>query len=114
MHNKKMYKLIFYVPVDDAQGVKEAIFQTGAGHIGNYSHCSWETLGTGQFLALKGANPTLGDVGHLEKVEELKVEILCSQLNIGAAVKALKNAHPYEEPAFEILSIENYMFEVED
>lgn len=103
-----MLKLIFYIPKDESEKVKEAIFATGAGGIGNYSHCAWETLGMGQFRPLNGANPTLGQVGELEKVEELRVEILCSKENIEAAVLAMKAAHPYEEPAYEVVSLENY------
>lgn len=103
-----MYKLIFYVPSENSEKVKSEIFETGAGSIGNYSHCSWETNGIGQFLPLEGANPTLGAIGEIEKVEELRVEILCQKENIALAVEALKNSHPYEEPAFEIISVLNY------
>ena len=103
-----MYKLIFYVPENDAELVKESVFKTGAGTLGNYSHCSWETKGLGQFKPLTGSNPTIGSQNKLEKVEELRVEILCSNENIKAAVHALKDSHPYEEPAFEVISIENH------
>ena len=103
-----MYKLIFYVPKNSCEKVKEAIFKTGAGSIGNYSHCSWETLGVGQFLPLEGANPTRGKIGQCEKVAELRVEILCEDENIKEAVKALKSVHPYEEPAYEVISVLNY------
>jgi hypothetical protein len=103
-----MYKLNFYVPKKYSSIVKDAIFQTGAGSIGNYSHCSFETLGTGQFKPLPGANPTLGELGAIEVVEELKVEILCEEKNIKEAIKAMKMVHPYEEVAYEVLSVLNY------
>lgn len=106
-----MYKLIFYVPTDSAAQVKKAIFSTGAGKIGNYSHCSWETQGVGQFMPLSGANPTLGRKNHLESVKELRVEILCLEDQVKSAIKEMKASHPYEEPAFEVVSVLNYKFE---
>lgn len=101
-----MFKLIFFVPTSDAHKVKEAIFKTGAGSLGKYSHCSFESKGIGQFKPLAGSSPTIGAVGQLERVEELRVEILCSPENIQAAVGALKSSHPYEEPAFEVYKVE--------
>ena len=103
-----MYKLIFYTPKDEAEKVKEAIFATGAGSIGNYAKCSWQTEGIGQFLPLAGSKPTLGTQGEIEQVAELRVEILCTENNIRAAIAAMKEAHSYEEVAYEVLSIENF------
>jgi structural toxin protein (hemagglutinin/hemolysin) RtxA len=103
-----MYKLIFYVPKDSSESVKQGIFETGAGCIGNYSHCSWETEGVGQFLPLVGSNAFIGTVNKLEKLPELRVEILCTKANIKQAVSALKQHHPYEEVAYEVVTIENY------
>lgn len=100
-----MYKLIFYVPVNDAEKVKSAIFVTGAGTLGNYSHCSWETQGVGQFKPLVGSNPSIGQQYSLERVDELRVEILCTDKNLRSAIVALKDAHPYEEVAFEVYKI---------
>lgn len=102
-----MYKLIFYAPKNACEKIKSSVFSTGAGKLGDYEQCSFETAGIGQFKPAQGANPYLGEVGELEKVEELKVEILCLESNIREAVKAMKNAHPYEEPAFEVLEIAN-------
>ena len=96
-----MYKLAFFVPVEDAAQVKEAIFATGAGRIGDYEACCFETRGTGQFRPLSGANPYIGQPGALETVDELKVELVCQNDLINEAVAALKRAHPYEEPAYE-------------
>lgn len=103
-----MYKLIFFVPLSHSEVVKEAIFATGAGQLGNYAKCAFETRGAGQFLPLAGANPTLGEVNQLEKVAELKVELLCSADVISAAVQALKTSHPYEEVAYEVYKLENF------
>ncbi|MCE9683387.1 NGG1p interacting factor NIF3 [Halomonas alkalisoli] len=101
-----MYKLAFYVPVEDAEAVKEAVFVTGAGRIGNYEACCFQTPGTGQFRPLDGASPHIGQVGDLERVEELKVELVCEDDLIEAAVAALRAAHPYEEPAFDVWKLE--------
>ncbi len=99
------YKLIFFVPENAVKEVKQAIFATGAGSLGNYAQCSWQTLGVGQFLPLDGANPTIGEVDTVERVSEWRVEILCSTETIKEAVTALKTAHPYEEPAFEVYAL---------
>jgi hypothetical protein len=104
------YKLIFFVPIAAKEIVKEAVFTTGAGELGNYARCSFETQGIGQFLPLIGASPALGQPLTLTKVEEVKVEILCHENNIQAALDALKASHPYEEPAFEVVKLENYKF----
>jgi len=101
-----MYKLAFFVPAADAEAVKEAVFATGAGRIGDYEACCFQSLGTGQFRPLPGANPHIGEVGDLERVEELKVELVCEDALIGTAVGALKQAHPYEEPAFDVWKLD--------
>jgi len=97
-----MYKLAFFVPLADAETVKEAVFATGAGRIGDYEACCFETRGTGQFRPLKGANPHIGRLGDLERVEELKVELVCEDHLICEALAALRTAHPYEEPAYHV------------
>ncbi|MDV6317587.1 NGG1p interacting factor NIF3 [Chromohalobacter sp. HP20-39] len=96
-----MYKLAFFVPVDDAESVKEAVFATGAGRIGDYEACCFQTPGQGQFRPRDGADPHIGQVGALTHVTELKVELVCDDDHLEAAVAALKLAHPYEEPAYE-------------
>ncbi|KJZ14040.1 MULTISPECIES: YqfO family protein [unclassified Halomonas] len=97
-----MYKLAFFVPKDDAEAVKEAVFATGAGRIGEYEACCFQTAGQGQFRPLDGADPHIGQVGELERVEEYKVELVCEDELIGAAISALKLAHPYEEVAYDV------------
>ncbi|MGM0783343.1 MAG: NGG1p interacting factor NIF3 [Pseudomonadota bacterium] len=103
-----MYKLAFFVPTDDAETVKEAVFATGAGRIGDYEACCFQTPGTGQFRPLDGANPHIGQVGDLERVEELKVELVCEDDLIRQAMAALREAHPYEEPAFDVWKLETF------
>ncbi|SDL92975.1 hypothetical protein SAMN05661010_02889 [Modicisalibacter muralis] len=102
-----MYKLAFFVPIDDAENVKEALFKSGAGRIGDYEACCFQTRGSGQFRPLAGADPHIGQVGELERVEELKVELVCPDELIQDAVAALKAAHPYEEPAYDVWKLAN-------
>ncbi|WP_261817565.1 NGG1p interacting factor NIF3 [Vibrio gallicus] len=97
-----MKKIIFFVPITDAESVKEAIFNAGAGKIGDYDRCCFETEGQGQFRPLAGANPHLGEHGKLEKVPELKVELVCDDHYLKPSIEALLNSHPYEEVAFEV------------
>lgn len=103
-----MYKVCFFVPESASELVKMAMFQAGAGKIGNYDYCSFETIGSGQFRALAGANPTVGIVGELEKVRELKVEMVCEDAVIRDVVLALKKNHPYEIPAYDIIKLADF------
>lgn len=100
-----MYKITLYVPVTHVEHVKTALFAVGAGRIGNYDSCAWQVLGTGQFRALAGANPFLGQVGAVEPVAEYKVEMVCSADYLNAAIQALKSSHPYEEPAYDVIKL---------
>ena len=101
----KAYKLGFYVPETHLTIVKEALFAAGAGKIGNYDSCSWECLGRGQYQPLAGADPFLGSAGKLETVEEFRVEMVCSADRIREAIVALRKAHPYETPAFDVVEL---------
>ncbi len=103
-----MYQLCYYVPIDEAERVAAAVFQTGAGKIGDYDCCCWQTEGRGQFRPLEGSDPFLGKHGKLEKVAEFKVEMVCDAECIHAAVAALKKAHPYEEPAYHVVKLEDF------
>lgn len=97
-----MYKLVFFVPDSHLEQVKAAVFATGAGRIGDYDQCCWQVLGQGQFRPLAGANPYVGQLGQLETLPEYRVELVCLDELIGAAIDALRDAHPYEEPAFDV------------
>ena len=98
-----MLSIVFYVPDSDLEKVKEAMFSAGAGRIGHYEKCCWQVRGTGQFLPIEGAEPTLGSVGSVEKVDEWKVEMVCEEGTVGAVIAALHAAHPYETPAYHVL-----------
>ena len=100
-----MYKMCFYVPASHLESVKAAIFATGAGQIGNYDSCCWQTAGKGQFRPLEGSDPYLGQQGEVEFVEEFKVELVCSEATVASAVDALRAAHPYEEPAYQVWQV---------
>ena len=96
----KYYKLEFYVPPEDADKVKQAVFAAGGGNYGKYSNCCWCSGGEGELLPLTGAEPFIGKIGQVERVPEIKVELICHRSKISAVIRALKNAHPYETPAF--------------
>jgi len=102
--NKAHYQIIFYVPKDHCDKVKTALFHAGAGKLGNYQECAWQTLGQGQFRPNESSQPFIGESGKLESVEEYKVEMICSKDCIDQAISALKQAHPYEEPAYFVIS----------
>ncbi len=97
-----MYKLCFYVPESHLESVKNALFNVGAGKIGDYDSCCWQTLGQGQFRPLAGSSPFLGKQDEVETVAEYKVEMVFDDVLLNAVINALKEAHPYEEPAFDI------------
>lgn len=98
-----MFKIVLFVPVASKEEVKRAMFVAGAGVQGAYENCSFEVIGTGQFRPLQGASPAIGSVGELERVEEARVEMLCPAECLGRVIRALKAAHPYEEPAYDII-----------
>lgn len=100
-----MYKLGFYVPASHLECVKHACFEAGAGRIGNYDQCSWQTLGDGQFRPQSGATPFIGAVNQLEQVPEYRVEMICERDRVRAVVTALIAAHPYEEPAWDLVEL---------
>ena len=100
-----MQRISFYVPDSHLEVVKRAMFAAGAGRIGNYDCCSWQTKGFGQFRPLEGSEAFIGKTGEIEKLEEWKVEMVCADENTPAVIAAMKNAHPYETPAFEVYRI---------
>ncbi len=106
-----LYHLFVYVPVADAEDVKQAMFEAGGGKYEQYDQCSWESSGTGQFRPMEGSNPYIGHYNTLEKIEELKIEMICDSHRIKYVLQALKESHPYEEPAYgaiEIKTLEDF------
>ena len=103
-----MYKIGFYVPPSHLEVTKQALFNAGAGRIGNYEHCCWQVQGQGQFRPTAGSNPYLGQQDKLEQVAEYRVELVCDEERIGEAIAALRTAHPFEEPAFDVVRLERF------
>jgi hypothetical protein len=95
-------KLVVFVPPEALDAVRDAVFAAGAGRIGEYERCSWYAEGTGTFLGGEGANPTVGERGVEERVPELRLETVFPEDCHAAVVAALRAAHPYEEPAFDV------------
>ncbi len=102
-----LFKLVVYVPVDHAESVAEALFASGAGHIGGYDRCSFSSSGRGTYRPLAGANPTVGKVGEATSVEEIRLEVLVSKETLSRVVNRLIKTHPYEEVAYDIIPINN-------
>ncbi len=97
-----MYKLCVFIPQDHLELVKQAMFDVGAGKIGNYDQCCWQSLGQGQFRPLANSHPHIGEINRLQQVDEYKVELVVEKHHIHAVIAAMKLAHPYEEPAFDV------------
>lgn len=95
----------YYVPRSHLELTKQAIFSAGAGIMGNYSCCAWQTKGTGQFKPGLGSDAYIGKIDKVCKVSEYKVETVCLSSKIKKVIKALKNSHPYEHPAFGALKL---------
>jgi dinuclear metal center YbgI/SA1388 family protein len=98
-------KWVIFVPADNTEVLREALFAAGAGRIGDYSHCSWSITGTGQFLPGAGASPAIGTVGAVQRVEEDRVEVIAPASLRARVLAAMRAAHPYEEPAFDVFSL---------
>ncbi|WP_426998074.1 hypothetical protein [Pseudarthrobacter sp. N5] len=96
----QLHALVMYVPEAHADAVMAAIGDAGAGRMGDYSHCSFTSSGTGRFTPLAGATPYIGEVGVVERVPELRIECVVEDGMLDGVVLALRAAHPYEEPAF--------------
>jgi hypothetical protein len=98
-------KLVVFVPPEALDAVRDAVFAAGAGRIGEYERCSWYTEGTGTFLGGEGTDPTIGERGREERVSELRLETIYPVEREKEVVRALREAHPYEEPAFDLYTL---------
>ncbi len=95
-------KIVVFVPESHADAIRKAAGDAGAGKIGNYSHCSFSSKGTGRFLPLSGAHPAIGEVGVPEAVEEERIEFVCDERKVSEVVRSITEAHPYEEVALDV------------
>lgn len=98
-------KIAVFCPTENTDALRKAIGDAGAGIIGNYSHCSFSSKGVGRFLPKEEANPTIGEVGKLEEVEEEKIEFICPKEKVSEIIKVIKDNHPYEEVALDVYPI---------
>ncbi len=98
-------KVVTFVPVEKADVVRLAMAEAGAGVQGKYDAMSFSSVGTGRFRPLEGANPTIGSVGEHEAVPEERIEVLCDRTTAKQVIAAMKQAHPYEEVAFDIFPL---------
>ncbi|MYL46600.1 Nif3-like dinuclear metal center hexameric protein [Virgibacillus halodenitrificans] len=105
--NEELFKLISYVPFSHKDEVHNAFSLAGAGHIGDYSHCTFQTEGKGTFKPLEGSNPYIGNQNEIEFVNEVKMETIVQKSKLSKAVNCLLQAHPYEEPAYDIIPLAN-------
>ena len=107
VNNKGLKKLVTFCPVDHADKVRNAMFGAGAGHIGNYDNCSYHVSGEGTFRGMEGSDPFVGKTGDLHFEKELRIETIVPDFNMGKVVHAMLTAHPYEEVAYDIYSLDN-------
>ena len=100
-----MIQLFVYVPESHIKQVKSAMFAAGAGRSDRYEQCAWQTQGEGQYMPLDNSQPYYGEPNEVAHVKEYKLEMICNEMNLAAVVEAMKQAHPYEEPAFGALPL---------
>lgn len=106
-HTDKLYKIAVFVPVHVVDSVRTALADAGAGMIGNYSHCSFQTDGIGSFVPEDGASPYIGAVGEVESTDEVRLEMLVKESILRNAITAMIKAHPYETPAYDVYPLWN-------
>jgi len=102
----KRYKLVVFVPVSHLEKVRKAVCGVGAGKLGHYDNCTFISYGIGTFRPLVGAKPHIGKVGKLARVKEARLETLVLAKDLPSVLKALKQTHPYEEIAYDVIPLE--------
>ncbi|MCX6810193.1 MAG: hypothetical protein NTY30_00430 [Candidatus Berkelbacteria bacterium] len=102
MKESKFIKIVTFVPESHADAVRQAMGDAGAGVIGKYTHCFSSSKSIGSFMPGSGANPTIGEVGRREEVEEIRIETLCDKKKVSAVKDAILKSHPYEEVSIDI------------
>lgn len=103
--NAVLIHLFVYVPESHLEQVKAAMFEAGAGRTAHYEKCAWQTAGIGQFVPLVGSKPYIGKRGDVSRLNEFKLEMICTEAELHDIIKAMKQAHPYEEPAYGALAL---------
>jgi hypothetical protein len=102
------HKIVVFVPLAEANALREVIGKAGAGRLGNYAYCSFSMRGVGRFRPEAGAQPAIGRVGQLEEVEEERIEVTCDSALVRDVIAAIVAAHPYEEPALDVWKLEEW------
>ncbi len=105
--HEDLIKLVVFVPEESVDNVAEALSSAGAGHIGNYSHCTFRVRGTGTFKPLDGSSPAIGQHNRIESVAEVRLETIISAAKQSTIIEAMINAHPYEEVAYDLITLKN-------
>lgn len=100
-------KIITFVPLENAEAMRRALGLAGAGKIGGYSFCSYSLIGKGRFVPSENTNPYIGEPGKLEVVDEERIEVVCDRDDAKRVIAAMKQAHPYEEVAFDMYALLN-------
>lgn len=104
----KNVKLVVFVPISHADIIRQALGEAGAGKIGNYDFCSFSSLGVGRFLGNDKSNPSIGESGKYESVEEERIEVIVPRPIITEVIEKIKAVHPYEEVVFDVYSLEDF------
>jgi len=104
---EQLYKIVIYVPLSHVGTVRKTLGDSGAGHIGNYSHCTFQTQGEGTFKPLEGTNPYIGKQGEMEFVDEVRMETIVPESKLTQVIQDMIDSHPYEEPAYDIYPVKN-------
>jgi dinuclear metal center YbgI/SA1388 family protein len=101
-------KIVVFCPVDHAEAVRNSMFEAGAGNVGNYDSCSYNTVGEGTFRAGENTNPFVGEKGKVHFEKEIRIETIVPSFHLGKVISAMLNAHPYEEVAYDVYSLDNH------
>ncbi len=104
---EELVKIVIYVPVEDADAVRQVLGEEGAGHIGNYDFCSFSQRGIGRFRPGEGTNPHIGTHDKIEDVEEERIETVCPKRIVKEVIRKVKEVHPYEEMAYDVYPLVN-------
>lgn len=107
----QLIKIIVFVPIENADVLREQIGDVGFGKIGNYSHCAFVGKGNGYFKPLDNANPSIGEKNQINAVDEMKLEFLCYENEVQKAIQTIKKHHPYEEVAMDIIPLLNHNYD---
>jgi len=102
---EKVFKFTVYVPIQHTDQVRQAIFEAGAGKIGNYTETSFNITGKGTFKPMEGTSPFIGKIGEREEVQEIKIETVVAERDLDSVIQAMKDNHPYEEPAYDVYEL---------